>query len=156
MAHPEDLRVLDDVSFRAGLPVRPVMVGPVEIGTAIDAFYRGETPPKAESGAGASALAETPISDGDTAPVFNGLREAVSEPPGPGEVEPQSEDGAATVPHLVEQAAPSPRPSLVEKPRDVPTRDILHALTQVLIEKKIISREELLERVTAGRKHSEP
>ena len=36
----------------------------------------------------------------------------------------------------------------------MPTRDILHALTQLLIEKGVISREELLERVAANKKRS--
>jgi hypothetical protein len=154
MAQPEDLRVVDDVSFRAGIPVRPVLVGPIQIGTAIAAFYRGESPPMAEGKDGASALEETPISDGDTAPVFNDLQKAVAESLGQVEPEAPSEDGDVTVPQLDEETEPPPPPARVEKPRDVPTREILHALTQLLIEKEVIGREELLERVAANRKRS--
>ena len=153
MAQPEDLRVVDDVSFRAGLPVRPVLVGPIQISSAIAAFYRGESSPKAEGEGSASALTETPISDGDTAPVFNDLQKAISEPLAPAELETQSEDGDVTVPEL-DEAAPPPPPATVDKPRDVPTREILHALTQLLIEKEIVGREELLERVALNRKRS--
>jgi hypothetical protein len=36
----------------------------------------------------------------------------------------------------------------------VPTRDILHALTQLLIEKDVVGREELVERVALNKKRS--
>ena len=153
MAQPEDLRVVDDVSFRAGIPVRPVLFGPIQISTAIAAFYRGESPP-AEGEDGASALAETPIVDGDTAPVFNDLQKAVAESLDQVEPKARDEDGDVTVPQLDEETEPPPPPAPVEKPRDVPTRDILHALTQLLIEKEVIGRQELLERVAANRKRS--
>ncbi len=154
MAQPEDLRVVDDVSFRAGIPVRPVLVGPIQISSAIAAFYRGESPPAAEDEDGASVLAETPISDGDTAPVFNDLQKAIAESLDQVEPEAQSEDGDVTVPQLDEETEPPPPPAPAEKPRDVPTRDILHALTQLLIEKEVIGRQELLEHVAANRKRS--
>ncbi len=86
MAHPEDLRIIDDVSFRAGLPVRPVVVGPVQLNSAIAAFYRGEGPRPIEGDESAADLAEAPVPDGDTAPVFSDLQEIVSESLGEVEV----------------------------------------------------------------------
>ncbi len=40
MEDPSNLAVLDDLSFRTGLEVRPVMVGPSELAEAIDRAYR--------------------------------------------------------------------------------------------------------------------
>ncbi len=39
MEDPCDLRTLDDLSFRTGMIVKPVMVGPSELAEAIDRFY---------------------------------------------------------------------------------------------------------------------
>jgi hypothetical protein len=152
MAHPEDLRIVDEVSFRAGLPVRPVLVGPLQINKAIAAFYRGEGPSPIE-GEGATALDETPISDGDTAPLFNDLSEIISEPLG--RSEPPTEAEAAPRRAAEGEAPTTPILEPVEKPRQVPTREILHALTQLLIERKVISRAELMERIAANSKRSE-
>jgi type IV pilus assembly protein PilB len=152
MAHPEDLHVVDDVSFRAGLPVRPVLVGPVQIGNAIAAFYRGENPRPLPGDEASSVLAETPLSDGDTAPVFNDLQQLVSEPAEAAEDGADGEE-ADTVGREVEEET-APPPVSAEKPRDVPTRAILHALTQILIEEGVISREVLLERIALNRKRS--
>jgi hypothetical protein len=151
MAEPEDLRIVDDVSFRAGFPVRPVLVGPVQIGTAIDAFYRGDdTRPILDDGV-PSTLVETPVSDGDTAPVLSAQPEAASEALADAESVEDAEEEAAAI-RAVEGEAEAAHS--VEKPRDVPTRDILHALTQLLIEKGVVSREEVMERVAINKKRS--
>lgn len=39
MEDPSDFAVLDDLSFRTGLEIQPVMVGPSELSVAIDKFY---------------------------------------------------------------------------------------------------------------------
>jgi len=150
MAHPEDLRVIDDVSFRAGLPVRPVVVGPLQINAAIGTLYRGEGPRPVEA---ASALAETPLPDGDTAPVFSDLPQAVSESSGEAGSAVESEGGDAASRDFDGEVMTAPLQS-VSKPREVPTRDILHALTQLLIENDVLSRAELLERIAANKKRS--
>jgi type IV pilus assembly protein PilB len=152
MAHPEDLRIVDDVSFRVGLPIRPVVVGPVQLGAAIAAFYRGEGPRLLRAEETASVLAEMPVPDGDTAPLFNDLRPVVPAPSEEIASEPQSASGDAESPVAQEEAAPLP--TKFEKPREVPTRDILHALTQLLIENGVISREELLERIATNKERS--
>jgi type IV pilus assembly protein PilB len=152
MAHPEDLRIIDDVSFRAGLPVRPVLVGPLQINTAIATFYRGEGPRPIECDEDASALAETPVSDGDTAPVISEMPKAVSESSGEAESAAESEgvDAASGGFEGEVMTAPLHR----EKPREVPTRDILHALTQLLIEKEVVGSAELMERIASNKKRS--
>jgi type IV pilus assembly protein PilB len=152
MAHPEDLRIIDDVSFRAGMPVRPVVVGPVQLDTAIASFYRGEHPQSVDGDAGASVLAETPVPDGDTAPVFSDLPELVAESYEDTGLEVEHADGDAA--SGVVEAEAEPPPQAVEKPREVPTRDILHALTQLLVEKDVVSRAELLQRIADNKKRS--
>jgi len=41
MEDPSNLAVLDDLSFRTGMEVHPVMVGPSELGEAMDRYYLG-------------------------------------------------------------------------------------------------------------------
>ena len=41
MEDPSDLAVLDDLCFRTGIEIRPVMVGPSELGEAIERYYHG-------------------------------------------------------------------------------------------------------------------
>ncbi len=41
MEDPSNLAVLDDLSFRTGMEIRPVMIGPTELGEAIDRYYHG-------------------------------------------------------------------------------------------------------------------
>lgn len=124
---PTDQAVADDVSFRVGLRVLPVVVGPLELRRALRAAH-GEAPvPRPEP---APRLAEQPLASRDTEPV---LAEA-------DDAEPESE--------RAEEAG--------EKPRDVPTRDILRAVTQLLLEKEIFSRAELLAAVRSLRDPGEP
>ena len=153
MARPEDLRIIDDVSFRAGVPVRPVVVGPIQLRTAISAFYRGEGPRLLEGVEDAAVLAETPVSDGDTAPVLADPEEVVTGSLAETGLVVEAEDDAVASRDSEAPVVTAPVPP-VEKPRDVPTREILHALTQLLIEKDLIGREELVERVALNKKRS--
>jgi hypothetical protein len=41
MEDPSNLAVLDDLSFRTGMEIHPVMVGPSELGEAMDRYYLG-------------------------------------------------------------------------------------------------------------------
>lgn len=45
MEEPSDLGILDDLAFRTGMVIRPVMVGPTEIGEAIDRYYNAKPTP---------------------------------------------------------------------------------------------------------------
>ena len=56
MEEPSDLGVLDDLAFRTGMMIRPVMVGPTEIGEAIDRYYTAK-----------AAVAQTMLPDMDRA-----------------------------------------------------------------------------------------
>jgi type IV pilus assembly protein PilB len=237
MEDPTDLAVVDDLSFRTGLKIRSVLVGPSQLADAIERHYHKlEWQDEQER---AAAEFETPVEPGDTAPlVFQPeLPDAraprvlgpemierdplpdlrpVSDADGQFEFAPPSEpppterslppaggrptphpalrhlgpefivEGTPTPPPKPAQAAPPPapapapaqpaaspgakpqmpRPSALPprkpaapaaaapaaapnpaKPREVPTRTILRALTQLLIEKDVIARAELLERI---------
>lgn len=49
MEEPSDLVVLDDLAFRTGMMIRPVMVGPSEIGEALDRYYAAKPDAKPRS-----------------------------------------------------------------------------------------------------------
>jgi hypothetical protein len=148
MEEPGDLEAIDEVSFRAGLKVRPVTLAPSQLWASLERSY------EVENGGGASGapLAETPVDSGDTAPLLNGaLLQGASTPAPPA-------PPVAEAPLLdllsegVAEASETERAARLGpdgKPRDVPTRTILRAVTQLLIEKQILGREELLERVRA-------
>jgi hypothetical protein len=72
MEDPSNLAVLDDLAFRSGMQVRPVMVGPSELAEAIDRAYRrndvsatpAARPPAAPA---AEPAAKVEITDGTAA-----------------------------------------------------------------------------------------
>lgn len=68
MEEPSDLGVLDDLAFRTGMMIRPVMVGPTEIGEALDRYYT------AKSAAAVPAAVATP-----TFPDFDRSADTLSE-----------------------------------------------------------------------------
>jgi len=125
---PTDQAVADDVSFRVGLRVLPVVVGPLELRRALQAAHGEAAPLRSEIPA--QRIAEQPLASRDTEPV---LADAVGTEP-----ESECDDEPA------------------EKPRDVPTRDILRAVTQLLLEREIFSRAELLAAVRAVRDGGDP
>ncbi len=157
---PSDLAVQDELAFRIGMKVRPVLVGSTELREAIARHYRHRTAGEAEEPSG---FPETLFEPGDTAPVLSTAfpepaagRVASHAPESPLELdEPVVEvPRTATQPPAPELAPAEPQaaaelPPAPPKPRPVPTRAILRALTHLLIEKGVISREELMERIGA-------
>lgn len=184
MEDPSNLAVLDDLSFRTGMEVRPVMVGPTELGEAIDRYYHRPDD-------GASALPDplgdtmTPASlrvvtddspQPGTAPADPSIgtevagrspRPAPPAPPAP-EVVPPAPEVAPSAPRAAPaapQAAPTPAaPTPVRTPAgpapaplpesllaDVAraaeeserTRLVAKAITQLLIEKGVLTLDEL-------------
>lgn len=117
MDDPTNIEVLDELSFRTGMTVRPVLVGPHELRSAIDRYYRG----------GPSAF----LPDSRAAVAIQ-LEEPVR----------------ATEPLRSTAAASRSVPSAAAESADEPsTRIILRALTQLLIEKGIFARNELVEEI---------
>jgi hypothetical protein len=209
MEDPTDLQVLDDLAFRTGIEIRPVLVGPDQLTDAIERYYhRLEWEAESDPGDEVGTLVEP----GDTAPLV--FQPSAEEPPeigpemlqsvpapapaavpAPGatpSVAPESEAGfefaepLPTGPRVDPDGEPLPRegsaqpelevdpedsgqfgqflvdapeepprrtpevepqPTAPPKPRDVPTRTILRAVTQLLIERKVLTREELMETI---------
>jgi type IV pilus assembly protein PilB len=121
---PTDQAVADDVSFRVGLRILPVVVGPAELRRALRAALEQAAPPRP---APAPPLPEQPVAVRDTAPELGDA--------GLGAEDESSDEGK-------DEAG---------KPRDVPTREILRAVTRLLIEKEVFTRAELLAAVRAVR-----
>jgi type IV pilus assembly protein PilB len=146
MEDPCDLDALDDVSFHTGLKVMPVVLGPRQLWKAIDRFYGGQVQDAEEAG----SLLEAPIESWDTAPVLSGAEPAAPPPraqeSAAAEEEPPIELEESYVIGLEEEPEPAPEAGS-EKPREVPTRTILRAVTHLLLEKGVITREELMERI---------
>ncbi len=137
MDDPSNLEVLDDLAFRTGMRVEPVVVATSEICEGIDRFYRDLDPVstrlQAAATPGESAEPQEVVSR-DTNP-FDEAADAGADCGGLRE-----EPEAARVHDEKPEPAAGTEPS---------TRLILHALTQILIEKGITSRDEFYSRVRA-------
>ena len=175
MEDPGDLAVLDDLAFRTGMQVKPVMMSPSEICEGIDRYYRDRVAPTPE--VCEPAPPEAPAADADgteelvrhftngaavAAPTADaGEHETIAAGAGePAQLE--SDDTADTLLDEAHLAAPPPRTAppegeeaLVHPPLEslasyeAKTRTILHVLTQLLIEKGVITRDEFHSRVSA-------
>jgi hypothetical protein len=168
MDDPTNLSAIDEVSFRTGRGVRPVLVGPVQLRQAVAAYYHGEEIPALRE----REIAEAPVVPGDTAPVFEGteLDDAGSwefeenlEPTDPTAPAERAESDAEVPADAVVAEAPGDpatttagtAPPPAGKPRDVPTRQILQAVTRLLVERGILSREELLQEIRTVQREME-
>jgi hypothetical protein len=142
---PTDLAAIDDLSFQTGLRIRPVLAGPLELGDAMFRFY-GSTEGEGPIDPG---FAEAPLRSGDTAPVLTGLVDdpfmPVGGPHGTSSPASRAEAGCRAGGRRDSHTPTEAREP--DKPHEVSTRTILRALTELLIEKGVIGREELLERI---------
>ena len=88
MEEPSDLGILDDLAFRTGMVIRPVMVGPTGIGEAIDRYYNAKPTPAPSPSLpdpmrGADTLSETNLRSiqEDSAPSLSQLLKPSPVPP---------------------------------------------------------------------------
>lgn len=144
MDDPSNLDVLDDIAFRTALRVKPVVVATSEICRGIECFYR-EVEPSSQNASGALDMffTEGPalIVPGDNRGFGNQLDENGQLLEEPDEFAPSP---LATVADEMEDEKP-----LSEVREEPSNRIILHALTQILIEKGVMTREEFYYRVRA-------
>jgi len=135
LCDPGDLAAIDDLAFRTGMRIRPVLVAMTHLHDAISRAYHDRRVAPSEE---PSEFPQTVLEAGDTAPLLADL--------------------PANVPTIeLEQESPAPapepavaaRPAPTARPREVKTRTILRVLTQLLIEKGVVGRDELMERVRA-------
>jgi type IV pilus assembly protein PilB len=131
MEDPADLDALDDLGFRVGMKIRPVLVAPTELEEALHRHYHwasatGDAPPL--------ELAEAARSGDDVDELgsldFEGQPSDAALP-----LEVESESGAGQDP----SGGSSP----------VQADAIVRALAQLLVEKGVITRAELVERLCA-------
>jgi hypothetical protein len=122
LADPCDRSVRDDLARVVRMPLRPVLVAPTDLHDAVTRLLRTQAEPEEAHRASGSGAPEVE----DTTPLV------------------LSDETSPTEPHAA-GAADSSR----GRPREVRTRVILHALTQILIEKGVIERGALVARVEA-------
>lgn len=110
MEDPSDLGILDDLAFRTGMAIRPVMVAPTELGEAIDRYYNARpapTPPHLPDPLrAADTLSETNLRRlrDETAPTLSELLK-------PGPAAPESARLAAAPTPATETASPAAAPT---------------------------------------------
>ncbi|MGB0617846.1 MAG: hypothetical protein ACPGVZ_00130 [Myxococcota bacterium] len=100
MEDPSNLAVLDDLAFRTGMEIHPVMVGPTELGEAFDRYYQGHD---------GGASQRNVFKKGDTLNPGS-LRVVTDDSPQPG-TEPAEPSIKAEI-----RAAATPRPTLAAPP----------------------------------------
>ena len=153
MEDPSNLAVLDDLSFRTGMEIHPVMIGPTELGEAMDRYYLGGT-------ASSTGVATTPsgeMSD-DTIGELSLRRVTEGETPPRSPLPEQSAapaSGHSGLPvassneelALRDRAPALPEGLLDDVARAVEeterTRAVAKAIAQLLIEKGILTLEEV-------------
>ncbi len=149
MHDPCNVEVLDDLSFRIGMKVQPVLVAPSGLAEAIDRFYRrGVIALDAPVRAGVDAMPEVHES------LFRSLS-SESDPGASGTLELREEAPAEPAPPVAEASRPV-EPDAPPHEGDAASATILRALCQLLVEKGVIERDELarLVRETASRDSS--
>jgi hypothetical protein len=147
MEDPSNLAVLDDLTFRTGMKVYPVMVGPTELGAAIDRYYLSGSSKKSTEAASGEAIGEI-----NPRVVTSGAN------PRSSDSLVQSGAAAAHLPVLpsasrdseLELSTPAPvlpEGLLEDVARAIEetdkTRDVAKAIAHLLIEKGILTLEEL-------------
>ena len=165
MEDPSNLAVLDDLSFRTGMEIHPVMVGPSELGEAMDRYYLGSSAgnsTRSDTGSPGDVLGTTAgdamgeqslrrVTDEEDEQTPPGLREpAYSEtthsdnsdvPAASRDTEIELNERAPVLPDgLLEDVAHA----VLETEH---TRKVAKAIAQLLIEKGILTLEEVQARI---------
>ncbi|HPG26426.1 MAG TPA: hypothetical protein PLW10_12390 [Myxococcota bacterium] len=107
MEDPSNLDVLDDLSFRTGLEIRPVMVAPSELGEAIDRYYLGGRTEKRPAGperAESTATVAPPAAHAAPAPQS---APTASAPSAPVALAPSAPTALVTTPAIALDASPT-------------------------------------------------
>jgi hypothetical protein len=130
---PSDREALDELAFQIGERLRPVLIGPLDLDDALARHY----PP------GAAGAARAPAAESDTAPELSPRDPLLHpEPAAPLRGAGGATFGGDTAPELA--AAPAAE-AAAAPPHDL----LLRALAQLLLEKGVVGREELGERLRA-------
>ena len=125
MEDPADLAAVDEISFRIDETVKPVLVAPSELEEALHRHYHW-----ASSSTNPEMTTEVEAFDEGGEPEFIDL--------------PGSTDGES------QTAASTPSESTGGRSACVPPESILRALSQLLVEKGVITRDELIDRIQSA------
>jgi type IV pilus assembly protein PilB len=137
MDDPCNLEAIDEIGFRIDMQVQPVLAAPSQIQAAIERHYGDEKPPDSSFGEDAGGGAEPESELGDD-PEFIGFE--------PADDVAEFDDGIA----LPELEASGSAPSLPPQGTHFSNDALLRAIAQLLVERGIFTREELIERLTAA------
>jgi len=124
MEDPSNIAVLDDLSFRTGLEVHPVMVTPSDLGAAIDRYYfarperasaRSASAARPDETLGMPNLHRVAGDPGSPSPSRGATAEAVPQPQPGRASQPDAQPGAR--PEAQPEAQPGARPSVELAPQ---------------------------------------
>jgi len=154
MEDPSDLESLDDLSFRIGEKLRPVLVAPTELEDALARHYHGPALMGATHGLPPVSVAhqrpdpEESVTAPDLPPL-DGLFGPGSEPAAfVSDPEPALGSlGGTASDQMDEPVFGTPQAPAPEQSHGLAPRVILRALAQLLVEKGVITRDELAERL---------
>jgi type IV pilus assembly protein PilB len=146
MEDPSNLEVFDDLCFRTGMRVKPVMVPPSQLCEAIDRFYRGVSVEPFR------AVESTPLETSEPEPEPETLDSGEDRPAPVRDAEDEL-SFVGEIPGLETRAeesiAASPQSEEPVSRVEASNRVILRALTQILIENGVVGRDEFHTRVRA-------
>ncbi len=157
MEDPCNLAVLDDLSFRTGMEIRPVMVGPTELGEAIDRYYHGRGPsgpPRTDPFHQTDTIGQSSLRLVLDAGPHPGTEAAVSQAEPVARSAPQTAESEADEAIELSEPAPALPEGLLDDVARVleeteRTRIVAKAMTQLLIEKGVLTLEEVQAKIAA-------
>jgi hypothetical protein len=153
MEDPSDLEALDDLSFRIGEKLRPVLVPPTELEDALARHYHSVAlmgPAEALPPVHVSQPRSPGPEENDTAPDLPPLDPLLDPEPEPPAFGSDSEPAFGSLPGTALDPSAAPvfeEPSAHEPSQGLEPRVILRALSQLLVEKGVITRDEFAERL---------
>lgn len=133
---PSDRDALDELAFQLGVRIQPVLIGPAELEDALQRHYHGAAPMGSSD-----TLAPLPAPPATGAGDEGETETAPELPPPDPLLHPSPRDSEATAPALGAGA-----PAAATEPTD---RLVLRALSQLLVEKGVLGRDELVTRLRA-------
>lgn len=166
MEDPSNLTAVDDLTFRTGCMIRACLAGPVQIRRAISICYDGVTlrsepvlldldePLRVGSQVSQEEMVDEnwvdDLEGGGTSEAAT--EELVQAAPAAEATTAPAEPAETTTAAPPMQEAPSAAPNA--NSADLPMRQILQAMTRLLIDKELITREELMDEIESVRRLS--
>lgn len=138
MDDPCNLEAIDEIGFRIDMQVQPVLAAPSQIQAAIERYYGG-----ADESPSSLPLGEEPAGRGEPAAALGDEPEFIGFDPDDGVAE--FDDGIA----LPGSEPAGAVPGHSQHSADFSNDTLLRAIAQLLVERGIFTREELIERLTA-------